>query len=71
MKIIDSNNDKWEISLQNINNLNLIRKITLNDEDYDLPKIEYSINKKTIKITQGGQKIIARYYRQSFSKNLD
>ena len=63
MKIIDSNNDKWEISLQNINNLNLIRKITLNDEDYDLPKIEYSINKKTIKITQGGQKIIANVVR--------
>ena len=46
MKIIDSNNDKWDISLQNMNNLNLVRKISLNDENFDIPKTEYSINKK-------------------------
>ena len=50
MKIIDSNNDKWDISLQNINNLNLVRKISLNDENFDIPKTEYSINKKIIDV---------------------
>lgn len=63
MKIIDSNNDKWDISLQNMNNLNLVRKISLNDENFDIPKTEYSINKKIIKISQGGQKIIANVVR--------
>ena len=63
MKIIDSNNDKWEISLQNINNLNIVRKVILNAEEYELPKTKYSINKKIIKITQGGQKIIVNVVR--------
>ncbi len=59
MKIIDSNNGKWDISLQNINDLQSIKKIILNDEEFLFPKTEYSIQEKIIKITQGGQIIIA------------
>ena len=59
MKIIDSNNDKWDISLQKINDLASIRKINLNDDEFLFPNTEYSIKENTIKISQGGQIIIA------------
>jgi len=59
MKIIDSNNGKWDISLQNINDLQSIKQIILNDKEFLFPKTEYSIQERTIKITQGGQIIIA------------
>ena len=59
MKIIDSNNEKWDVLLQNINQLSSIKKINLNDEEFILPETEFSIRKNTIKISQGGQIIIA------------
>ena len=59
MKIIDSNNGIWDISLQNIGELNFIRKVTLNDEEYIFPNTEYIIQPETVKISQGGQVIIA------------
>jgi len=59
MKIIDSNNGKWDISLQNINQLQSIKNINLNDEEFIFPETEFAIKKNTIKISQGGQIIIA------------
>tara|TARA_B100001996_G_scaffold336231_1_gene287366 strand:+ start:2715 stop:3209 length:495 start_codon:yes stop_codon:yes gene_type:complete len=66
MKIIDSNNEKWDVLLQNINQLSSIKKINLNDEEFILPETEFSIRKNTIKISQGGQIIIA-----NVAKNKD
>ena len=59
MKIIDNNNGKWDITLQNDEDEKFVNKIQLNDEEYDLPKTEFSIQSNTIKISQGGQIIIA------------
>jgi len=67
MKIIDSNNGKWDISLQNINDLKSIKQIILNDEEFLFPKTEYSIQERTIKITQGGQIIIANVVKDKDS----
>ena len=59
MKIIDSNNGTWDVALQNNDNEKFVKKIELNEEEYNLPKTEFSIQSKTIKISQGGQIIIA------------
>lgn len=59
MKIIDSENRTWDVSLQNISDLNFIRKIILNNEEYFFPNTEYIIQQKTIKLLQGGQVVIA------------
>ena len=59
MKIIDSNNGTWDVTLQNNDKEKFVKKVELNGEEYNLPKTEFSIQSKTIKISQGGQIIIA------------
>lgn len=59
MKIIDSNNGIWNITLHNGEDETIVKKIELDEEEYVLPKTNISIQSRKIKIHQGGQIIIA------------
>ncbi len=64
MKIIDSNNDNWEINFQKIKDLNSISKIMFNEKEFKLPNTNFSIKNNKIILSQGGQNIIAYVVKQ-------
>jgi len=67
MKIIDSNNKNWEITLQKSKDLGSISKIMLNENEFEFPHTEFSMKNNKILISQGGQNIIAYVVKEKDS----